>query len=261
MTDTEKNKKVELGVMQAHTKTLFNKGIGNEGICSTEADVAAKEVILGTTFELVPKATIIVTFTNEIAVANATLTVTHTDLDGNQTVEDAKPIKYRGTALGANLVRAGLIVLMRYDGTAWNIIGGLDQDLSGKQDVISDLSAIRSGASAGSTAYQKPSGGIPMVDMEASVQQSLGKAESALQDHQDISGKADKTATVSDITYDSATGKLKKTINGTTTDVCDVVQSGFVPTFNPTTGLVDMAPVGGATIAPNSTTGLIEMNF
>ena len=37
--------------------------------------------------------------------------------------------------------------------------------------------------------------------------------------HQDISGKADKSATVSTVTYDTTNKKLTKTINGTTTDV------------------------------------------
>ena len=76
-----------------------------------------------------------------------------------------------------------------------------------------------------------------------------------------LAGKSDKTSTVSNVTYDSATGELKKTINGTTTKVCDIVQSGFVPTFNGSTGIMTMTPVGGASIAPNPTTGLIEMNF
>ena len=40
--------------------------------------------------------------------------------------------------------------------------------------------------------------------------------------HQDISGKADKTATVSDVTYDTTGKKLKKTINGTTSDVVSI---------------------------------------
>lgn len=60
---------------------------------------------------------------------------------------------------------------------------------SGKQDAITDLATIRSGASAGATAYQKPSGGIPSTDLASAVQTSLGKADSALQSHQDISGK------------------------------------------------------------------------
>ena len=43
------------------------------------------------------------------------------------------------------------------------------------------------------TAYQKPSGGIPKSDLNSSVQTSLGKADSALQEHQDISGKEDRS--------------------------------------------------------------------
>ena len=41
--------------------------------------------------------------------------------------------------------------------------------LAGKQDTISDLATIRSGASAGATAYQKPSGGIPATDIASGV--------------------------------------------------------------------------------------------
>lgn len=37
--------------------------------------------------------------------------------------------------------------------------------------------------------YQKPSNGIPKTDLDSSVQASLGKADTALQAHQDISGK------------------------------------------------------------------------
>ena len=38
--------------------------------------------------------------------------------------------------------------------------------------------------------YDKPSGGIPKSDLASAVQRSLNKADSALQEHQDISGKA-----------------------------------------------------------------------
>jgi len=50
-----------------------------------------------------------------------------------------------------------------------------------KQDTISDLATIRSGAEAGATAYQKPANGIPAADLASAVQTSLGKADSALQ--------------------------------------------------------------------------------
>ena len=41
--------------------------------------------------------------------------------------------------------------------------------------------------------YSKPTGGIPKTDLANEVQTSLGKADTALQEHQDISGKAEKT--------------------------------------------------------------------
>ena len=59
----------------------------------------------------------------------------------------------------------------------------LDALLDAKQDVINDLATIRSGASAGATAYQKPSGGIPKSDLASAVQTSLNKADTALQSY------------------------------------------------------------------------------
>lgn len=53
--------------------------------------------------------------------------------------------------------------------------------LAGKQDTISDLQTIRTGAAAGATAYQKPSGGVPKSDLASTVQTSLGKADTAIQ--------------------------------------------------------------------------------
>lgn len=64
--------------------------------------------------------------------------------------------------------------------------------LAGKQDVINDLSDIRSGARAGATAYQKPQGGIPSTDMSQGVQTSLGKADSSLQPTQQTLTDAQK---------------------------------------------------------------------
>jgi len=54
----------------------------------------------------------------------------------------------------------------------------MGESLSSKQDTIQDLSEIRSGAALGSTAYQKPSIGIPSSDMTDTVQQAISFAES-----------------------------------------------------------------------------------
>ena len=77
------------------------------------------------------------------------------------------------------------------DGTNIDSFSDVETTLSGKQDTISDLSTIRSGASAGATAYQKPQTGIPSTDLASAVQTSLDKADTAVQD---ISGKADKVS-------------------------------------------------------------------
>lgn len=72
------------------------------------------------------------------------------------------------------------------------IIASIEQQISLKQDKISDLDNIRSGAAKGATAlqsytekytgtYSKPSGGIPKTDLATAVQTSLGKADTALQ--------------------------------------------------------------------------------
>lgn len=56
---------------------------------------------------------------------------------------------------------------------------------NGKQDKITDLATIRSGAAKGATAYQKPSTGIPSTDLSQSVQQTLAKVEDIYQDYID----------------------------------------------------------------------------
>ena len=66
----------------------------------------------------------------------------------------------------------------------------LANGLATKQNTIANLQQIEDGAALGATAYQKPETGIPATDLAAGIQSSLSKAETALQSHQDISGKA-----------------------------------------------------------------------
>lgn len=77
-----------------------------------------------------------------------------------------------------------------------------DSDING---TISDSHIAN--ASTWNAKYTKPSTGIPKGDLDSSVQNSLDKADTALQSHQDISGKADKSnitgATKCKITYNS----------------------------------------------------------
>lgn len=88
--------------------------------------------------------------------------------------------------------------------------------------------------------YSKPSGGIPDSDIASAAtwnakgngtitginMNGASKGTSGVVDlgtvitaHQDISGKADKSSTVSNVAYDSTNKKITKTINGTTSDV------------------------------------------
>ncbi|ERJ97348.1 hypothetical protein RUMCAL_00420 [Ruminococcus callidus ATCC 27760] len=62
--------------------------------------------------------------------------------------------------------------------------------------------------------YIKPSTGIPKSDLASSVQTSLGKADTALQKHQDISGKVDNTAAGAD----SLLSKITNNWTATPTD-------------------------------------------
>lgn len=62
---------------------------------------------------------------------------------------------------------------------------------------------------AGYGTYTKPTTGIPKSDLASSVQASLGKADTALQKHQDISGKLDKTGDASNttVTFSAASAR------------------------------------------------------
>lgn len=52
-----------------------------------------------------------------------------------------------------------------------------------KQDTISDLETIRSGAAAGATAYTKPADGIPSSDLSSDLQTSIGRADTIYDDY------------------------------------------------------------------------------
>lgn len=130
---------VQVQGLKASLKKGGNKGLFNECICSTAGGTAAKVAnTVPPSFSLVSEATIIVKFTYAISVANATFKV------GDN---DAKPIYYRGAALEANMIKAGDKVMLRYDGTAYNIIGSLGETYESKQAASggTDLSLVTTG--------------------------------------------------------------------------------------------------------------------
>lgn len=66
------------------------------------------------------------------------------------------------------------------------------QDISALTNHVAnnDIHVTTANKTAWNAKYDKPSSGIPKSDLASDVQTSLGKADSALQEHQDISGKA-----------------------------------------------------------------------
>ena len=131
--------------------------------------------------------------------------------------------------------------------------------LSGKQDVIDDLSTIRSGAAAGATAYQKPGTGIPESDMSDAVKAKLAKAETALQEHQDISGKQDVIQDLSAIRSGAAAGgtAYQKPVTGIpasdlSSEVQDMIENG---------GKTKSVSVNGGTPVTPDANGLVDLTI
>ena len=158
-------------------------------------------------------------------------------VDGKQdTITDLDTIR-SGAALGATALQSvpntyrTAMAQDTVDAQWRDRIEAIEDKESGwdaKQNAIADLATIRSGAALGATAlqsvpntyrtasaqdviddaqdtaisakYTKPSGGIPKTDLASAVQTSLEKADTALQQHQDISGKentSNKVTTIS----------------------------------------------------------------
>lgn len=84
------------------------------------------------------------------------------------------------------------------------------QDISGKQDKSTlEADVAAKGFTKNTGTYSKPAGGIPKADLAAAVQTSLGKADTALQEHQSLA--AYRTAAAQDVIdsgkVDKVTGK------------------------------------------------------
>lgn len=96
------------------------------------------------------------------------------------------------TGTGVDLPLESVVVNGSYDNTNQKIV----LTLKNGNTVDIPVSGLVSGL------YSKPSTGIPKTDLSSAVQTSLGKADTALQEHQDVSGKANK----SEMSVTSGTG-------------------------------------------------------
>lgn len=73
--------------------------------------------------------------------------------------------------------------------------------------------------------------------------------------------KTELEAEIEHITFDSNMNQLKKTVNGSTSKLCDVVTSGFRISFDPTTGRKTTTAVGTATLTHDSVNGRLVYTF
>lgn len=106
---------------------------------------------------------------------------TAVDLSGYSTTEEmntaisaALSSYYSKTDIDGKLSEISTALGERYTKTE------IDGKLDNKQDSISDLNDIRSGAAKGSTAYQKPAGGIPASDIASGVLPNVSDKESKM---------------------------------------------------------------------------------
>ena len=99
-------------------------------------------------------------------------------------------------------------------------------DITGLKGNVNTLSQNKADKVSGAT-----NNNFATLDANGNLKDSGHKHSDYLTQHQDISGKADKSATVSTVTYNSTSKKITKTINGNTTDVVDVstLKSAMVP--------------------------------
>ena len=108
------------------------------------------------------------------------------------TLDDNKTYRWGGTAYAEI---SASIALGETAGTAYEgSKGAANAAAIASHTGNSDIHVTTSDKAAWGAKYDKPSGGIPSTDMTAEVQASLALADTAIQQHQDISGKADKVA-------------------------------------------------------------------
>lgn len=169
-----------------------------------------------------------------ITAGNASKVNNHTvekDVPSNAVFTDTnthRPVQVNGTeVLGNNTTALNLI-----PGSNVSITNGTSGVTIAATNTTYESKAAASGGTAVSlvttgekyTWNSKGSGTITGIKMNGASKGTSGVVDlgTVITAHQDISGKADKSATVSTVSYDSTNKKLTKTINGTTSDIVTV---------------------------------------
>ena len=111
----------------------------------------------------------------------------------------------------------------------------------------SDIHVTTSDKAAWNAKYDKPGTGIPSTDMSAEVQASLALADSALQQHQDITGKADKVASATNGNFAGLDANGNLTDSGSkAADFATAAQGGKADTA------IQSVKVNGTALTPDA---------
>ena len=101
-------------------QTVIQQVLGQNGyaVCDTAGDTAAKTATISN-FVLRTGAKAVITFENENTAANPTLNISNTG---------AKAITVNSAAVGDGVIKAGYVFLVNYNGTSYDIVGGVGGD-------------------------------------------------------------------------------------------------------------------------------------
>ena len=187
---------------------------GEQGIQGLKGDTGDSGVYIGNDEPQDPN--IKVWIDNEVGYVNYTdiinkPKINNVELVGNKSLNDLG-IQPKGNYLTSETdptVPSHVKNITQTNITNWNNksdFSGNYNDLTNKPTIpaeVTESTVSGWGFTKNTGTYSKPSTGIPSTDLSSAVQTSLGKADTAIQSHQDITGKEDKTNKVTSISASS----------------------------------------------------------
>jgi hypothetical protein len=161
------------------------------------------------------------------------------------TLDDNKTYRWGGTTYVE--ISAGL-ALGETQGTAYEGSKGKAlKDAFDAHEADTDIHVTTQNKTDWNAKYDKPSGGIPKTDLAQAVQDSLDLADTALQSHQDISGKADKVASATNGNFAGLDSNGNLTDSGSkAADFATAAQGGKADTA------IQTVKVNGTALTPDA---------
>ena len=165
------------------------------------------------------------------------------------TLDDNKTYRWGGTTY---VIISDTLALGETQGTAYEGSKGKAlKDAFDAHEADTDIHITSSERTAWNAKYDKPATGIPSTDMSAEVQASLALADSAIQQHQDISGKADKVASATNGNFAGLDANGNLTDSGSkAADFATAAQGGKADTA------IQSVSVNGVALTPDANKGV-----